>query len=524
MQNYLQQKQLFKSLALLVLSLAWVVPLQASEAYSEGGTQQCLGCHDFSKDSPVHPMMEGAHGDPDNPDTPMAQKGCEQCHGPSAAHTLSPTKNKPGISFGPRWTDSVSQQSNACLQCHQEDKVHDWPSAVHQRNNLTCATCHDLHVTDQAVLNPSGQAEVCTVCHKVQKQGVHHLAEEKANNPPCSTCHDPHADPSAVVKLLQNRSEGCRECHDFRAMQKSPQVSDRAKQYHKAMANKDKTCIDCHQGVTHSPPNSFPPPVLGGLTAAEIVLFTPGQSDFEWIISEHAGAQSFRQGRNCLQCHRGDEAEMGAKLGSPGAASSIAASIEFALQNNNLAVTVSWPGSADDSAVALMFDDNSNETFASAGCWASCHSDLPGMTQDSGQQLSKYLTSSREQQRSIGRLPQVRDEATLKQMMEDDLYVELWLAKLSGGSLQSVDSLSILDQRRTDPQAVVSASASFNKGRWSVTFIKPLSGSGKGISKGKIYTFGLSLFGEGKQAAQHWVSLPMTFSLDDIDSNFTVAQ
>ena len=179
---------LFRSFLAGLLAVTCLTPAQAADGYSENGTEQCLGCHDFSKDSPVHPMMEGAHGDVNNPNTPMAQKGCEQCHGPSAAHSKAPTKTKPGISFGPRWSDPVDQQSGACLQCHQQDKVHDWPNALHQRNGLTCSSCHDLHTVDQAVLNPTTQGEVCTVCHKVQKKGVHHLAEKKANNPPCAVC------------------------------------------------------------------------------------------------------------------------------------------------------------------------------------------------------------------------------------------------------------------------------------------------------------------------------------------------
>ncbi len=515
--------QIHHLLAIGLLLLSFVGTVNAKgENYSEGGTKMCLGCHDFSADSPVHPMMEGAHGDLSNPETPMAQKGCEQCHGPSAAHTRGPTTTKPGISFGPRWTDSVEQQSGACLQCHQDDKAQDWPTALHQRNQLTCTSCHDLHVVDQAVLNPHTQGEVCTVCHKVQKKGIHHLQQEKANNPPCATCHDPHADPSPMVKLLQNRSEGCRSCHDFRAMQKSPQVSDRAKQYHKTMASKDKTCIDCHRGVAHSPPNSFPPPVLGGLPGADVSLFFPGQSDGDWILSEHAGAQSFRQGRNCLQCHNGDQADMGAKLVTPGHQASINSHIEFALNGDQLIVTISWQGSADDSAVALMLDDNSDDEFGRAGCWATCHSDLPGMPQDHQQGLSKYLLSSRQQQHSIGRPPQTQSAAVLAEMMSQGRYVEMWRAELDAGKLQNVETATILAERKQDSNALVSASAEFNQGRWTVRFSKALSGSGKVIARGKTYTFGYAIHGQGADAAEHWVSLPMTFSLNDFDTDFTV--
>lgn len=516
----------YSTIHCLILSWILLLPLaviaEEQPAYSEGGSEQCLSCHDFSKDSPVHPMMQGAHGDLNNPETPMAQKGCEHCHGPSAKHILSPTSTKPAVSFGPKWSDGVAEQSGACLQCHQSNTAHNWPTALHQRNNLTCATCHDLHVADQAVLNPATQADVCMVCHKVQKKGVHHLEQQLGENPPCVVCHDPHADPSPVVKLLQNRSEGCRHCHDFRAMQMSPAVSDQAKQYHKAMANKDKTCIDCHFGVSHSPPNSFPPPRLGGLVRADVPLFYPGQSDVDWILSGHAGAQSFRQGRNCLQCHDGDQAAMGAALADKGQTASIESSIDFALQSGVMTVAIRWKGDANDAAVSLMLDDGSDEDFGRAGCWATCHSDLPAMTKNKGQQLTKYLAASRLQQKSIGRPALVKDQATLNEMLNSGHAIEMWRANLNSGGLGNVETASILAQRKANPSALVNASANYNDGVWNVVFRKPLTDSGKAITSGKTYTFGYAIHGNDESGAKHWVSLPMTFSLDSIDSDFIV--
>ena len=513
------------TLLLLVLSLPLAGLAGAQNAgqqkYSEEGTEKCLSCHDFGASSPIHPMMEGAHGDLNNSKTPMAQKGCEHCHGPSAIHTEKPTIHKPGVSFGPRWSDSTEVQSNACLQCHENDKVHDWPTALHQRNDLTCATCHDLHVVDQAVLNPETQAGVCTVCHKVQEKGIHHLAEKKADNPTCATCHDPHADPSPVVKLLANRSEGCASCHDFRAMQKSPSVSNRAKQYHLSMAKKDQTCVDCHRGVAHSPPGSFPAPKLGGLQSADVDLFFPGKSDLDWVMGEHAGAQSFRQGRNCQQCHMGDQAEMGAKLADKGERSSVDSHLSFKKQNNELRVTISWQGDIDDSSVALMIDDGSDEEFGRAGCWASCHSDMPGMNVDAGLGLSKYLDSARDQVGIIGRDAQFKGSAALASMLKEGHYVEMWRALLKGGALDKVETSYILDKRKLDDKARVKAVAAYDKGRWTVTFAKPLTGSGKEITAGKTYTLGYAIHGKGIDAAGHWVSLPMTFSLDDIHTDFT---
>ncbi len=105
-------------------------------------------------------------------------------------------------------------------------------------------------------------------------------------------------------------------------------------------------------------------------------------------------------------------------------------------------------------------------------------------------------------------------------MMASGMSVEMWRAKLSGGHLKSVKTYSILADRKTDAKALVTASAQFSEGRWTVVFTKPLSGSGKAISPGKTYTFGLAIHGPGLKDGNHWVSLPMTFSLDNFDTYF----
>jgi len=534
-------KVAFFALVIILAGIDYVRPgiVQASahDDYAKEGTKTCLSCHDYSGESPVHPLLDGPHGNTENPLSPMAKKGCEQCHGPSAAHAEAPTSIQPHTSFGPKWSSSVETQNNACLSCHKNDTVHAWNLAVHGKENLTCVDCHDLHAENQKVLEEKTQADVCTVCHKVQKKGIHHSAEKLPQNPPCATCHNPHEDPSPVVMMLQNRSEGCRSCHDFRAMQKSLKVSDKAKQYHKAMAKKDKTCIDCHKSVAHVSPDAFPPAELGNVNESKIKLFYPGQSDIDWIQSEHSGAQSFRQGRNCLQCHSGDQEEMGNVLvkdnllknnPAKGNQPSVDAKIKFMKDNEQLVITISWKGTLNDNSVALMLGTEEADDFAKAGCWATCHSDMPDMTRDRNQNITKYLVSSRKQLRSVGRNAQVHDEPTLKQMIEDGSYVELWQAKLANGKLTNVESTRILDKRSADETASITASAAFSDGQWLVTFTKPLLGSGLAITENKIYTFGIAIHGAERSKAQHWVSLPMTFSLQNdanteyADSDFVV--
>lgn len=516
-----------KPIKLILLAMLLALPgMHAGAAdqagYSKGGTEQCSGCHDLGDHSPVQFMLMNAHGDAKKPGTPMAEKGCESCHGPSAAHTQSPTRVKPGISFGPKWTNSVAEQNAVCEACHQKNVAKGWQQGVHHRENLTCVTCHDLHTDDKVLID--AQAEVCTVCHKAQKTGMHHLADSLDKVPPCAQCHNPHLNPAPQVTLLANRSEGCRGCHDLQAMQQDAGVSDAAKTYHKAMARTDRTCIDCHREVAHVALNQMPAPVVGDKPASTITLFYPGKANFDWINTAHPGAQPFRQGRNCSQCHVGEQAQMGATLATDDRVAFVDANLDFRIQGKQLQVTLRWKGSADDSDVALMLDDGSDEQFTRAGCWATCHNDLPGMDKNRGQPITKYLSASLQQQREVGRFAVPFDDAALAEMVSKGHFVELWRANLAGGKLASVQSYQILGAREADPQPKIQASARYNNGEWTVVFSKPLQGAGKAIVKDKEYTFGIAIHGKGQEKSGHWVSLPMTFGINVRDVDFAVRQ
>ncbi len=512
---------------MMLLVLLWLPAwhlAQAADAqgYSAGGTAQCSGCHDLGDHSPVQFMLQNAHGDKNKPATPMAEKGCESCHGPSAAHTQSPTRVKPGISFGPKWTSSIAEQNAVCESCHQKNVAKGWQQGVHHREHLTCVTCHDLHTDDKVLID--AQAEVCTVCHKEQKTGIHHLAQSLDKIPPCAQCHNPHQNPAPQVTLLANRSEGCRGCHDLKAMQNDAKVSEAAKTYHKAMARTDRTCIDCHREVAHVALDQMPAPVVGDKPASSITLFYPGKTNFDWINTSHPGAQPFRQGRNCSQCHSGEQAAMGRNLAGDDRTAFVEAQLDFKVQGKQLLVTLRWKGTPDDSDVALMLDDGSDEEFTRAGCWATCHEDLPGMERNRGKPITKYLSASLQQQREVGRFAVAFDDATLAAMAAKGHYVELWRANLAGGKLKDVQSYQILGAREADASARIGATARFAKGEWTVVFSKPLTGAGKAMVRGKEYTFGIAIHGKDQDKSAHWVSLPMTFGINVRDVDFAVRQ
>ena len=483
----------------------------------------CLTCHDFGPDSPVHPMLAGAHGQSDNADAPMGGEGCEACHGPSAEHTRAPTQVSPHVSFGPRWSATIAAQDGACLGCHEKNVGKHWQDALHMVNGLTCVTCHDVHAPQDKAMADATQAEVCTVCHKPQKDGIHGLKDLARHNPACTTCHNPHDDAPAVTTALNNRSEGCRTCHDLVQMSSSAKASEKAKSYHKVMAQTDRTCMDCHSDVAHGPAGAAAVMVPAAASKQRVTLFYPGQSHTEWLISEHPGSQPLRQGSNCQQCHRGDEQEMGAALASATGFEPAfrEMDVSFAARDDYLLTTLSWKGAADDVNVAIMWGDRDSMALERGSCFAACHSDMPGMSRDRGQQTGKYLMASRSQQRQIGKPAIVKDDDALRALLAKGEFGELWRLTLAGERLETATVLSGLEWSSSE---MVSGTARFDAGRWTVQLQRELGTAAgyKNLNRSGKYTVGIALHGVNNRGGKHWVSLPMTLSFSGDDTDFKV--
>ena len=237
---------LFISVSVLAASVAWATEEDSGAA----GTQRCRECHDYAPTDHVERLLLGSHG--------ISQeagftRGCEDCHGASAAHADSPREVPPANTFGPRWQGNSAAQDNACLNCHEDNSAADWQHALHMHNNLTCVTCHDIHSEGDPVLLPEQQAEVCTTCHKAKKAGIHNRNAQPPQDPPCSDCHNPHNHESAQPQMQANQSAGCRHCHDIPTMADDPLVSSKARNYHQTLQEPGRTCVDCHAGISHAP-------------------------------------------------------------------------------------------------------------------------------------------------------------------------------------------------------------------------------------------------------------------------------
>ena len=493
-----------RAFVFLILAAA----LQSGQAYAQ--SDECLTCHVNDEGGPIHAMLQTSHGG--------ISHSCEACHGASADHMSRPTVAAPDISFGPRWTASPALQDGQCLDCHQTSVAKHWDKALHMANNVTCVSCHDLHVTEDPVLAQRGQMEVCTTCHKTQKTGIHGREQMVRMNPPCTQCHNPHADQRPRGMMLENDSAGCRRCHNMNSMARSESVSEKAKAYHKVMETGDKTCIGCHVGVAHGDPDASEPFLPLPESDRELTLFFPGTSDADWLLTEHAGSQPLRQGTNCRQCHRGEEAELGAALGGPEPASH-PIRVRFTEEGDKLVTTLSWQGAANDSRVSMMWGFGDNNALRRGGCWAACHGDMPGMTLDKGNGVDKYLWDALSQRRMIGQPSITRPDEELAEEIAAGNFAELWTVDLQQGDLEVSTLLAGISPLQDTGLA---AAANHADGTWTVVIRRPVSPESPLLpfSSGRAYTFGIALHGGGRTGSAHWVSLPMTLSADDDDTDF----
>lgn len=212
------------------------------------GTERCRECHDYAPTDHVERLLMGSHGISEEAGF---QRGCEDCHGASAAHAEAPREQPPAVSFGPRWGATSAAQDSACLACHEDNTAADWQHALHMLNELTCVLCHDVHAEEDRVMLPDRQAAVCTGCHRAQTTGIHGVQAEKTQQPPCSACHNPHNHESAAPQMEANQSAGCRHCHDLQQMADESLASAKAVAYHQSLQRPGQTCLECHQGIAH---------------------------------------------------------------------------------------------------------------------------------------------------------------------------------------------------------------------------------------------------------------------------------
>lgn len=212
-------------------------PQPAEAGFTEKGADTCLRCHDEESEFPVLSIFKTKHGVRADKRTPLAGLQCEDCHGPGGmlvegfaimsvppesigkpghAEKIRPGQPRPPIiSFGRKADEPVELQNRMCLNCHQGQERVGWHGSAHQVGNVACASCHQIHVQEDRVLNKVTQPEVCYTCHKKEraeffKPSAHPV---RFGQIACSECHNTHGTVGEGLLSKPTINQTCYTCH-----------------------------------------------------------------------------------------------------------------------------------------------------------------------------------------------------------------------------------------------------------------------------------------------------------------------
>lgn len=219
------------------------------------GDEVCAECHEAE----VAGSKANPHGRFDTSPVPLAQQGCEACHGPGSDHAFSEGEAGTIASLRPG-SDTPSSLNGGCLQCHQGGGNQHWQGSAHEAADVVCTSCHRIHEKDQ-VRRRDGEAEVCYRCHadiraKAYRPYGHPLKDHKVA---CSECHNPHggAGPHSLDTFTVN--DNCYTCHaekrgpflfeHFPVAEDCTLCHDAHGSIHRGALTRTQPflCIECHQ-------------------------------------------------------------------------------------------------------------------------------------------------------------------------------------------------------------------------------------------------------------------------------------
>jgi cytochrome c-type protein NapC len=141
-----------------------------------------------------------------------------------------------------------------------------------------CTSCHEMYDNSYAMLestshfhNKTGVRPTCADCHVPQEFVPKMIRKIEAarevwghftgiiDTPEKYAAHAPVMKAREIARLQANDSAECRNCHEMSQTILELQT-EKAQKYHQALEHKDKTCIDCHRGIAHTPEGEAPAP------------------------------------------------------------------------------------------------------------------------------------------------------------------------------------------------------------------------------------------------------------------------
>jgi DmsE family decaheme c-type cytochrome len=236
-----------------------IAPIQEYETFLVGnlaadyvGDENCLkNCH--AHDKLARDFKLSIHGDQISTETGLPLVNCESCHGPGSL-AIANLVEKDGQKICdfktllPLYDFPAQAQAMLCLKCHSAastPNLANWNGNVHAMNDVSCFSCHKLHMGPQQKVSRHEQQQLCEGCHVRVKmefaQFSHHpLPEHKMA---CTDCHDPHNSTSPFNLKGVTSKAVCTRCH---MEYQGPFV------YEHADVTED--CTNCHK--PHGSPNN----------------------------------------------------------------------------------------------------------------------------------------------------------------------------------------------------------------------------------------------------------------------------
>lgn len=278
-----------------------------------------------------------------------------------------------------------------------------------------------------------------------------------------------------------------------------------------------------------------------GIDAVEITLFQPGQHSWEWLLipGDHGSnpARRIREGRPCLDCHKGEEAVIGNAMvagndlepepltGMPG---SVDVQVKVTLSGDRIKLRLSWPaiegdGPAGVSEAETMLtvaigDGDALPPSRFANCWMACHTDMARMPAATDDHRTKYLPNSRTGMTRSGGADNYKDPGALAAELDNGAFLEFWTVFLDCGEISLLKDGYILEVRNNNENAMIKAVARIQDGRRVVELSRPLApgqGPRRSLVSNREYPFSIALHENHAWGRQHYVSFPHALMLGD---------
>jgi len=288
-------------------------------------------------------------------------------------------------------------------------------------------------------------------------------------------------------------------------------------------------------------------PAVSVAAEQEVILFQPGQSSWEWLLvpSSHDGGKRMREGKNCLYCHDGEEKTIGNLIASgeklepapiDGMPGFVQMKLDASYDENMLHLTLKWQSpemsqpagdESESTHLTVMLGTPALSVAPIAGCWAACHSDLPGMPDaQPGSTLTKYLPGSRTKMTRTGGGSDIRAEAELTSQMNEGQFLEYWQVVLDGGELITATDGYFLEARAVNEDTAITAEVKSNGSDHAVEITRPLNPSGPqrlALKEGEEYTLAIALHENHASGRHHLTSFPLRFVLGSGDAEIVAS-